>query len=143
MTFARIRVALATLVFASSVFGATIVPTSAQTLAAPAAPAQNQLQPTSTTLKPNSLFETAGSTLTLSGMVSPTASGAVVIYDENGNVLGRTFVSYRGTYQLSISGYSSYSLSVGVHTLTAVYLGNATFAGSASAPVTEVIYPHW
>jgi hypothetical protein len=146
MTFARIRVALAALMFASGVFGASIVSTSAQTLPAPAAPAQNELQPTSTMLKANSLSETAGSALTLSvrsDPVSPTASGPVVIYDENGNVLGRTFVSFRGTYQLSISGSSANSLSVGAHTLTAVYLGNATFAASASAPITEVIYPHW
>lgn len=136
----KVRVALGALVLASSILGTTVIPTSAQTVPL-AQPGQPPVQPTSITLKSSTPWETAGSYIALSGVVSPIASGAVVIYDENNNELGRTFVSFRGTYQLMIGGANG--LPVGVHTLTAVYGGNATFGGSSSAPITEFVYPHW
>jgi hypothetical protein len=140
--FAKLRAALAPLLVVCGIFAATVVPTSAQTLAQPAAPAQNTLQPTSITLKSNATFESLGSTLTLSGIVSPNAQGEVVVY--NGDTeIGRAFILSRGAYQLTIPGFSANSLGVGVHTLTAVYLGNSNFAASGSAPLTEMIYPHW
>ena len=139
---AKARTGLAALVLAGGVLGATIAPASAQTVR-PALPLPFSLLPTSTTLKASLPFESVGSPLTLSGVVSPNVTGEVAVYDEKGNQLGKTLVLARGAYQLTIPAFSAHSLSVGTHKLTAVYVGNAFYSGSASAPITEVIYPHW
>ena len=78
-----------------------------------------------------------GSAVTLTATVSPAPTGSplgtISFYD------GETLL---GSANLNSSGVASFSittLSVGVHSLTAVYSGNTGFAASTSSVVTETV----
>jgi hypothetical protein len=77
-----------------------------------------------------------GQALTLVASVQPprsgTATGTVTFFD-GATSLGMVNVS-NNTAQLSVS-----TLSLGSHSLTAQYSGNPNYAGSTSAPITEIV----
>ncbi len=63
---------------------------------------------------------------------SGTPTGTVIFYDGSISIGSATLAS--GTAAISVS-----SLSAGTHSITAVYQGSATFSGSTSAPVSQVV----
>jgi hypothetical protein len=65
------------------------------------------------------------------GSVTPT--GQVQLYD-NGQALGSP-----ATMSAGIATFLSTGLPIGVHNLTATYLGSATVQGSTSAPISQII----
>lgn len=100
--------------------------------------APSTLTPTTTTLTvaPGNAV-TQGTTVTLTATVaaSSTPAGSVTFMD------GTTAL---GTATLNGSGMATFptnALSVGVHTITAAYGGNATFAGSTSPAVAVTVNP--
>jgi parallel beta-helix repeat protein len=98
--------------------------------------------PTTSVLNVNSTAAIVGSPITLAVSVSPTSlpgpstpTGTVTFYD------GTTAID---ALPLDASGHANLTtatLSVGVHTLTAVFAGNSTYAASTSAAVLETINP--
>lgn len=77
---------------------------------------------------------TAGSALTISGRLTPAATGVVTFYDGTA-ALGTAAVN-AGVASLTIS-----TLSAGAHTLTAVYSGSTIYAASTSSPATATVTP--
>jgi hypothetical protein len=93
------------------------------------------LAATTTTLRTSAATAASGQAVLLTAGVSSqagTPTGTVTFLDGNA-VLGSAPVSATGQATLTVS------LPVGRHTLTAVYGGDATFAGSASASLTETV----
>jgi hypothetical protein len=95
--------------------------------------------PTTTTstllVSPNPV--TVGQPLTLTATVSPAPSGSplgTVSFFDGATLLGTVSVNSSGAASFSTSG-----LSVGSHSITAVYSGNSGFAGSTSNAVNEVV----
>jgi parallel beta-helix repeat protein len=94
---------------------------------------------TSTTLTSSSTSSTYGQSLTFTATVSLADLGAgmpsgLVTFLDGATVVGTASVAADGTAVLTTS-----SLSVGGHTITAVYSGDDDFAGSASAPLSQAI----
>jgi sugar lactone lactonase YvrE len=86
---------------------------------------------------------TAGGTTSLSGkpvtltasVSSPTAiPGGIVIFQDGSTNIGQGTLNASGVATLTTS-----ALSVGSHTLTAVYQGNSSYTASTSAPLVETI----
>jgi hypothetical protein len=93
------------------------------------------LIPTTTAVSASSTSITTGQNVTFTATVtaSSTPSGTVTFYD------GTTAL---GTGTLNGSGvatYSTSSLGVGSHSITATYAGNSTFAGSTSSATTVTV----
>ena len=97
--------------------------------------------PTSTTtaITASQSTVTAGNPVTFTATVAPatpggTAPTGTVNFVEDGNTLGSSPLQANGTAQFVASG-----LPIGTDQITATYSGDASFATSASAPVTETV----
>ena len=94
------------------------------------------LTATSTTVQASPNPATVGQTVTISATVtspSGTPGGSVTFFDGT-TAIGSQTLSSGGTASISTS-----SLAVGIHSITATYAGNSTYAGSTSAPFQETI----
>ena len=102
---------------------------------------------TTTTLTSSKNPSTYGDSVTFTAAVSPTAGTDV----PTGTVTFKDGASTLGTATLSSEQATcvTSSLSVGSHSITAVYGGDANFAGSTSAALTQTVKPasastsHW
>jgi len=135
----RARAALAATVLAAGVLGASVAPTFADS--------QN-MQPTqiaftspSATQDPAKAFDPPDSSLTYWGVVSPNASGNVVLFDAgpDGNRAIATVPVTDGQFSVTIPAFTQASFGLGTHLVTAVYMGNGNLAPSSSPVFTEVI----
>jgi hypothetical protein len=92
----------------------------------------NQVSTTlSLTSAPNpSIF---GQSVTFTATVSPVAASGTVTFTEGATVLGT------GTLASGVATFSTTSLPVGSHVISATYGGNSTYAGSTSNTVTQVV----
>jgi hypothetical protein len=93
--------------------------------------------PTSTTLassvNPSSYHQSVTFTATVAATFGGVPNGSVQFKDGNAVI---------GTAALNASGvakFSTASLSVGVHSMTAVYLGNSNFVGSTSSALQQTV----
>lgn len=96
------------------------------------------LVPTTTTLKANAANANPGATVTLTASVAPTTGSAV----PTGTVSFLSGTAPLGTATLNSLGVATYStnvLAAGSDSLTAVYAGDNTFAGSTSTAIVETI----
>jgi hypothetical protein len=93
------------------------------------------LTPTTTTLSSSSTNISAGQSVTFTATVtaSTTPSGSVTFYD------GTTALATNALNTSGVTVYSTSSLSVGSHSITAAYAGNATFASSTSTAVSVAV----
>ena len=93
--------------------------------------------PTTTTIVSTNLNVAFGTPVTFTVTVKPngaaTPSGLVQLYDN-----GQAFLS-EVKVNAGIATFQAATLPVGVHNLTAQYLGDASTQGSASAPIQQVI----
>jgi uncharacterized protein (TIGR03437 family) len=97
---------------------------------------QSSATDTTTTLISSSNPSVAGQSVTFTATVAPTGPGApsgVVVFWDGSNELGNFALA--GNH----ASLSTSSLSVGSHSITAVYGGDATFSGSTSAALTQVV----
>ncbi len=146
------RASLAAIVLAAGVLGASVLPTFADSpvpLADPAAPATCTGYATTTTLNQQALMVTAGSPVTISGVVHGARLGPVQIMLD-GQLLKTVFIAYGwpyGRFSYTIPGFSAQSPTVGTHTIMAQYEGYTGPAGtncpSTSEPTTLVVTQHW
>jgi hypothetical protein len=143
--FTSWRSAAAALALAGGMLAATIAPTFADDSTIDAANVPD-LPPTTITLVSDApRFIPPASLIHLSGQVSPTAHGTVVIKDGDTEI-ARVWAGRHGAYTFTIFpfGQGAQPLGPGTHVLTATFLGNDNFAASTSAPVTEVVRGmHW
>jgi hypothetical protein len=85
--------------------------------------------PTTTALTASANPALVGQSLTLTAQVSPiSATGSVQFFD-NGKLLATATVTSTG------ASFTTSSLPLGAHTITAVYSGDANFQGSTSGPL--------
>jgi hypothetical protein len=134
------RAALAAVVLAGGVLGASVVPTFADTVNMQ--PTQTLFTSPSATQDPARAFDSPDTPLTFSGVVSPNASGTVVMFDAGPNGNNAAIASAPvtdGQFSVTIPAFAQTSLGRGTHLLTAVYLGNDGLAPSSSPVFTEVI----
>jgi hypothetical protein len=134
------RAALAAAVLAGAVLGSSVAPTLAD--AANLQSTQVLFTSASATQDPAKAFDSPDMPLSFSGVVSPNASGTVVMFDagpngNNGAVASASVTD--GQFSINIPAYTQMSLGRGTHLLTAVYLGNDGLAPSSSPVFTEVI----
>jgi Bacterial Ig-like domain (group 3)/FG-GAP-like repeat/FG-GAP repeat len=97
--------------------------------------ASSNLSTTSTTFASSVTSSVYGQIITFSAEVSSasgTPTGTVIFYDGSISIGSATLTS--GTAAIPVS-----SLSAGTHSITAAYQGSATFSGSTSAPVSQVV----
>ena len=73
---------------------------------------------------------------TVSSTVNGTPSGSVQFYDGS-QLIGSGLLSLLGGHE--VATFTTSTLSVGVHSITAVYGGDSNFANSTSSPMTESI----
>jgi len=101
-------------------------------------PARAQTTPTETAtiLEASANPAPAGKPVTLKARVTATGGTptGTVAFQAGAGSLGSAALSPEGSATLDVS-----TLAVGRHTITAVYGGSAEFAGSASAPLVQVI----
>jgi hypothetical protein len=133
--FRSARAALAATVLAAGVLGAGVAPTIAD---------QQGMQPTVTlftsadaTQDPAKAFNAPDSTLHFWGIVSPDASGTVVMYDGNNAIAQSTVAD--GQFTITLPAFTAQTLGLGTHYLTVQYQGNDMLAASTSPVFTEVI----
>jgi len=91
---------------------------------------------TTTTLTATPNPVTQGSSITFTSNVSSSATGTptgTVTFYDSGTAIGS------GTLAAHIASFSTSSLSVGQHTVTAMYSGDATFAASSSTSVSVTV----
>lgn len=88
---------------------------------------------TTTTLTPSTTSTTTGTSITLVATVSPSAATGTVTFYNGTTSLGSATLS-SGTASLSVSFSTA-----GTETLTAVYGGSTTYAGSTSSAVTVTV----
>ena len=94
--------------------------------------------PTSTTLSSNANPSTFNQAVTLTATVTPQGGGAVtgtVNFNDGATLLNTATVSG------NVATFTTSTLSVGTHSITAVYSGDSNFAGSTSAPLSQVVNP--
>jgi hypothetical protein len=91
------------------------------------------LASTTTTLTSSANPSTPGQGVTFSAMVSPAAATGSVAFFDGANSLGRAPVA-GGAASLSTA-----ALSVGSHSITAVYSGDSTYATSTSPALTQTV----
>lgn len=131
------RAALAAAVLAGGVLGASVAPTLAD--AANIQPTQIVFTSQSATQNPAEAFDTPGTPLNFWGVVSPNASGTVVMFDAGPNGNRSIGSSQVADGQFSVTVPADAGLGNGTHLITAVYLGNNGLAPSSSPVFTEVI----
>ena len=134
------RAALAAAVLAGGVLAASVAPTFAD--AAALQPTQIAFTSPSATQDPAKAFNGPDSTLSFWGVVSPNASGTVVMFDAGPNGNNTAIASAPvtdGQFSVNIPAFTQASLGRGTHLITAVYLGNDGLAPSSSPVFTEVI----
>ena len=96
--------------------------------------------PVSTTTALTSSLNSAvvGQAVTLTAQISPgivgTPTGTVTFFDGQTQLAGTTSNPNPATLVAGTAAYTTSSLSVGVHLLTAVYSGDINFSGSSSSP---------
>jgi Bacterial Ig-like domain (group 3) len=90
---------------------------------------------TTTTLNASPNPAAVGTSVTFSAFVTAGATGTVVIYDGTAN-LGQATLDGKGT-----ASFSTSSLSVGKHSISAYYAGTVNFEPSTSSPVEVTITP--
>jgi Bacterial Ig-like domain (group 3) len=98
--------------------------------------------PTATSLTASAVVLASGTPVTLTAAVAPLrslpgavpAAGGTVEFTDGGLPLAGAALSASGQAVLTVAG-----LSAGVHSITAVYQGDAVHGGSSSAPVTEQV----
>ena len=109
--------------------------------------------PAATQQDPARAFDAAGTQLSFRGVVSPNASGRVVIFDSEADGGDAAFMAVvdvtdgqfsvpiltNGSNGITISPLAPPSLGVGTHLLTALYLGHDGVGPSSSGVFTEVI----
>ena len=138
--FRDARTALAAAVVAGGVLGASVAPTFAQT--ANMRPTQTLFTSPSATQDPAKAFDSPDTPLSFSGVVSPNASGTVVMFDAGPNGSNGAIASAPvtdGQFSVTIPAFTQTSLGGGTHLLTVVYTGNDALAPSSSPVFTEVI----
>src|SRR5262249_54182286 len=86
---------------------------------------------TSPTSSPNP--STSGQAVTFTATVSPSAATGSVTFKDGATTIGS------GTLSGGTATFTTSSLSTGAHSITAAYSGNASFAPSTSAPVTQTV----
>ena len=133
--FRDARATLTAAVLAGGVLAASVAPIFADA---------QDLQPTVTlftspyaTQDPAKAFNAPDSTLSFWGLVSPNASGTVVMYDGN-NPIAQAAVT-DGQFSITLPAFTPQMLDRGTHLLTVQYQGNDVFAPSTSPVFTEVI----
>ncbi len=90
-------------------------------------------QTTTTTLTSSPNPSSAGQAVTFTATVSPSAATGTVTFQEGSAILGT------GTLSGGVGSFSTSALAIGDHTITALYPGDATFASSTSAPLTQTV----
>ena len=99
------------------------------------------LTPTTTTLSssnPSSNFgDTVTFTATVQGGMGNGPTGTVTFMDGTSTLGTATLTS--GQSSSSTASYKTSSLTVGTHSITAQYGGDANFSGSTSSPLTQVV----
>jgi parallel beta-helix repeat protein len=94
----------------------------------------------STALSATTLTSTFGQTVTLTAAVSPSINGVVptgsVMFLDGATLLGTVTLDANGVAALPVNG-----LSVGGHTITAVYSSDGNYMGSTSNPIAETVSP--
>jgi hypothetical protein len=91
------------------------------------------LQATTLTLTAASTTVVSGQPVSLTANVTPTSAGGTVTFNDGGTSIGSSTLA-SGSATLSLS-----TLSVGTHSLTAVYGGDAADSGSTSAAITVTV----
>ena len=71
--------------------------------------------------------------MTFTATITGIGATGTVTFQDGGTVLGS------GTLNNGTATYSTSDLSVGSHFITAVYSGDANFAGSTSPPITHAV----
>jgi len=90
---------------------------------------------TTTSLVSNNNPSVYGELVTFTATIDPTPSGGMVSFKDAGTTIGSAPVDpTNGT-----AVFATDSLSVGTHSITAVYSGNDDYAGSTSAPLLQVV----
>ena len=96
--------------------------------------------PTTTTLASSLNPSTAGTNVTFAATVVGTSpTGTVAFTDDGAAISGCGAVALSGSGNMRTAGCSTASLPAGTHNIVATYGGNATNAGSASAPLAQVV----
>ena len=114
----------------NSTFAASASSATAVTVAAPA------LTATTTTLSTSNTSITSGQSVTFTATVSAsgsTPSGSMTFFD------GSTVLATETLNGSGVATYSTSSLGVGSHSITASYAGNSTFAASASTATAVTV----
>lgn len=97
------------------------------------------LASSATSLSVNPTTSLYGQTVTLTATVSPTLNGVnptgTVQFYDGSTLLGP------GTLSNGVATFTTYSLGIGPHTLSAQYTGDANFDASTSNTVTETVNP--
>src|SRR5579871_5140611 len=78
---------------------------------------------------------TAGQTVTLSAVVLPSAATGTITFKDGSTTLNTLTISN------GAAGFTTSSLTVGTHSLTASYSGDSKYTGNTSQPAAEVINP--
>ncbi len=89
---------------------------------------------TTTTLGSSPNPSTLGQSVTLTATVSPSAATGTVTFLDGSSSLGTTTVGAGG-----VAAFSTSSLAVGTHQLTATYNGDANYSPSTSPAVTQTV----
>jgi CSLREA domain-containing protein len=92
--------------------------------------------PTTTTLAYSANPSVFGQTVTFTATVAPSGSGTptgAVTFSDSGTSIGS------GTLSGGIATFSTSSLTVGMHTITATYSGDTDFTASTSAAIVEMV----
>ncbi len=90
--------------------------------------------------------ELLGTSVTFTATVttaSPTPTGTVTFFDGT-TALGTTALSTNGSVVVTLAtsgnaAYATSTLTAGSHQITAIFSGDSSFAGSSSAPVTNIV----
>ena len=136
----RTRAALAAAVLVGGVLGASAAPGFADAEALQ--PTQIVFTSSTSYQDPAKSFNSPDTPLTYWGVVSPNASGTVVLFDAGPNGNNGAIASVpvtNGQFSITIPAFTETSLGTGTHLLTAMYLGNDALAPSSSPVFTEVI----
>jgi hypothetical protein len=104
---------------------------------------QTVQQPSSSTalfsnLNPSAPGQAVTFTAVVSGTSSLTPTGTVIFFDGT-TAIDRETVSPGTSSGQAQASFTTSSLTVGSHSITAVYIGDGTFTGSSSSPLTQTV----
>ncbi len=88
---------------------------------------------TTTALSPSVSSAASGASITLTGTISPSAATGTITF-KDGTTIINTCTPISGTCNISVN-----NLTIGSHTLTAVYGGGGNYSGSTSSQLTVTI----